>query len=77
LCERFRSRDIPALGTFVSAAEQYDDTIAAPDEINPASGPVVDAQLADAFANRNDVAKIPEREEPYSDQNARLRLSIP
>jgi hypothetical protein len=64
------------LGALVSAAQQYDDTLATPDEVDPVPGSIVDAQLTDTFANRGNIAKIAERKAPQAYQDSRLGLMI-
>ena len=50
--QKFRASDIALLRVFVAAANQNDDLCSAPNKIEPVSRPIVDAQFADAVANR-------------------------
>jgi len=60
--ERFCPRNVAVLRTLVAAAEQNDDDIAASDEIDAITRSVIDAHLANAPADRSDVAEVAERE---------------
>jgi hypothetical protein len=55
--ERFGATDIALLGALVAAGKQNDSACSTSNEINPVSRPIVDAQLADAFANRFHIAE--------------------
>ena len=54
-----RHFDILRLRAFVAAAKQNDDRISSLLKIDTVAGAVVDAQFADTFANRLDVACVP------------------
>jgi hypothetical protein len=61
------------LGALVSAAEQNDQDIAALREIDPIARAMIDAHLADRFADRLDVARIAKGEAAKARQNPRYR----
>jgi hypothetical protein len=64
LGKRFCGRYVLFLHALLSTTQQYDDTLATSDEVNPISGSVMDAQFADAFADRSGITKIAERKTP-------------
>src|SRR5580692_4499787 len=72
-----RPRDVPILAPLVAAAEQDNKPVAAPDEIHPIAGAVVDPHLRHAAAHRLRVAGIAEREATDANGNAGARLAIP
>ncbi len=69
--------DIANLGPFVAAAEENDNGIAAPDEIDAETGTVIDAHLRHATTRRLHVAGIAEGEAADANRNANPRLAIP
>ncbi|MET3520398.1 hypothetical protein ABID25_002232 [Mesorhizobium abyssinicae] len=48
VCHLFGFSDVSVLRGFVASAKQYDDRVAAPDEIDAISRPIVDPKLTDA-----------------------------
>src|SRR3954447_16487963 len=71
------ARDVAFLGPFVAAAQQDDDGVAAPDEIHPIAGTVIDPHLRYAAADRFYVAGVAEREAADANRDAGARLAIP
>src|SRR5271155_3832270 len=57
--QRLREFDVARLRRLVAAAGHYHDDIAAPDEIDPISMPIVDSKFAHAVAHRRPITKIP------------------
>jgi len=51
--------DVLRLGALVAAAKQNDDRVSPLLKIDAVAGTMVDAQLADTFANRLGVAGVP------------------
>ena len=58
--ERLSPRNVLVLRFLFSAAQQDDDLVSVPDEVNAKAGSMMDAQFADAFANGLHIARIPE-----------------
>src|SRR5208282_123341 len=71
------ARDVAILGPFVAAAEQYDNHFAAPDEIHPVAGTVIDPHLRHTAAHRLHVTGIAEREASDANRNPGARLGVP
>src|SRR6516164_6340403 len=69
--------DIFILSALVPAAEQDDQETPALHVIDPISGAIMDAKLADTFANRLYVAGIAERQAAHPTGNFRPGPSIP
>jgi hypothetical protein len=55
--QKFRTPDIALLSLFSAATNENDDVCSTSNEIDPVSGSIVDAQLADAIADRFYVAE--------------------
>lgn len=56
-CQFLRALDVRSLRALVSAAEEHDERLSLLREIKPEAGPVVDAKLGDAIADRPDIAQ--------------------
>ena len=65
------------LRLFVAAAEQDDNSLASPGEIDPVSRTIVDPHFTDAFADWHDIARIAERQAIDSDLYPRPRVDVP
>jgi hypothetical protein len=50
--------NVLTLGPLVASAEQDDDSLAAPGEINPVSRPVIDAKLANRTSDRLGITEV-------------------
>src|SRR6266851_3229191 len=71
------TRDVAILVSFVATAEQDDHRVAAPDEIHPVAGTVVDPHLRNAATHRLYVTGIAEREAADANGDASACLAIP
>src|SRR5690606_32976857 len=58
LGQTLRRLDVPGLGLLVAAAGQDHEGVAPPLEVDPIAWAVVDAQLADTFADRFRVTRM-------------------
>jgi len=72
-CQPLRRLDVRRLRTLVAAAQQDDDLAAAPHEIDPIAGPIIDPQFADALPHRFHISRIPKSQpiKPGRDQGPR------
>jgi hypothetical protein len=65
------------LRLFVAAAEQDDNNLASPGEIDPIPRTIVDPHFTDAFADWHDIARITERQAIDSDLYPHPRVDVP
>src|SRR5690242_13481137 len=68
------ARDVAILRPLVATAEQDDDSVATPDEIDPVAGTVVDPHFQHAASYRFHVARIAKREAANANGNSGARL---
>jgi len=68
---------VGSLRRLVTAAQQDDQHVPAPDEVEPVTRPEIEAQFTDAFADRFDVAEVAERQTVDADTDALSHDRIP
>src|SRR5713101_5800763 len=71
------TRDVAILVSFVATAQQDDNRVAAPDEIHPIAGAVVDPHLRHAAAHRLHITGIAEQEAADANGDVGARLAVP
>src|SRR5215213_1208035 len=74
--ERPGLADVAGLRPLVAAAQQDDERLAAADEIDSVTGPIIDPELGDPSADRLRVAEVAERKAPDSNVDSSLRLPV-
>jgi hypothetical protein len=77
LRERKSLRNVAILLPFVATAQQHDDRLAAPDEIDTVTGTLIDPHLRYATTYRLHIARIAERKPADTCGDARACVAIP
>jgi hypothetical protein len=76
LGEFLRLGNIRLLRTLCASNEEENQQASRSLEVDPVAGSIIDAQFADALADRFCVSEVPEREAANADLNASKRLKI-
>jgi hypothetical protein len=71
------THDVAILVSFVTAAEQHDNRVAALDEIHPVARTVIDPHLRHAATHRLHIAGIAKRKAADAHGDSGARLAIP
>jgi hypothetical protein len=76
LCQPFGCANVSGLRAFLTAAEQHDDRVAAPEKVDPVAWPAMDAEFTYTIADRLGVSHVAVRQANETGGNRTFRALI-